>query len=71
MSRYDVVIIGSGMGGLACGAILSKEGMRVCVVEKTAPPAAVCSRSAAADAHSTRASTTWEASARGRPCTST
>ena len=34
MSRYDVVIIGSGMGGLACGTILSKEGMKVCVVEK-------------------------------------
>lgn len=33
---YDVVIIGSGMGGLTCGAILAKEGMHVCVVEKSA-----------------------------------
>ena len=31
---YDVVIIGSGMGGLTCGTILAAEGMRVCVVEK-------------------------------------
>ncbi len=34
MSNYDVVIVGSGLGGLACGCILSKEGLNVCVVEK-------------------------------------
>ncbi|MEF9987301.1 MAG: NAD(P)/FAD-dependent oxidoreductase [Bacteroidales bacterium] len=34
MKRYDVVIIGSGLGGLECAAILSKEGMSVCVLEK-------------------------------------
>lgn len=34
MARYDVVIIGSGLGGLLCGYILSKEGMSVCVLEK-------------------------------------
>ncbi|MBT1699709.1 NAD(P)/FAD-dependent oxidoreductase [Fulvivirgaceae bacterium PWU4] len=34
MMRYDVVIIGSGLGGLACGAILAKEGYQVCVLEK-------------------------------------
>lgn len=33
-STYDVVIIGSGLGGLVCGAILAKEGKRVCVLEK-------------------------------------
>lgn len=32
--EYDVVIIGSGMGGLACASILSKEGYSVCVLEK-------------------------------------
>lgn len=32
--RYDVVIIGSGLGGLACGAILAREGYQVCVLEK-------------------------------------
>ncbi len=31
---FDVVIIGSGLGGLLCGAILSKNGFRVCVLEK-------------------------------------
>lgn len=34
MHNYDVVIIGSGLGGLTCGAILSKNGYRVCVLEK-------------------------------------
>ena len=34
MSKYDIIIIGSGLGGLECGAILSKEGFNVCVVEK-------------------------------------
>jgi all-trans-retinol 13,14-reductase len=32
--KYDAVIVGSGLGGLLCGAILSKEGYRVCVIEK-------------------------------------
>ncbi len=31
---YDVVIIGSGLGGLECATILSKHGYRVCVLEK-------------------------------------
>ncbi|MGD0710682.1 MAG: NAD(P)-binding protein [Bacteroidales bacterium] len=31
---YDIVIVGSGLGGLLCGYILSKEGYRVCIVEK-------------------------------------
>jgi all-trans-retinol 13,14-reductase len=34
MEQFDVLIIGSGMGGLVCGAFLSKEGYKVCVVEK-------------------------------------
>lgn len=32
--KYDVVIIGSGLGGLACAFFLSKFGYRVCVLEK-------------------------------------
>lgn len=32
--KHDVVIIGSGIGGLECGAFLSKEGYDVCVIEK-------------------------------------
>lgn len=34
MSKYDVVIIGAGLGGLLCGNILSREGFSVCVLEK-------------------------------------
>ncbi|MFP4023386.1 MAG: phytoene desaturase family protein [Thiohalospira sp.] len=34
MPKYDVVIIGSGLGGLVCGNILSKEGKKVCILEK-------------------------------------
>ena len=34
MQKYDVIIIGSGIGGLVCGNILSLEGMCVCVLEK-------------------------------------
>ncbi|MBN2165437.1 MAG: NAD(P)/FAD-dependent oxidoreductase [Marinilabiliaceae bacterium] len=33
-NRYDIVIIGSGLGGLACGSILSRKGYKVCVLEK-------------------------------------
>jgi len=32
--KYDIVIIGSGLGGLECGAILSEEGYQVIVLEK-------------------------------------
>ena len=36
--RYDVVIIGSGLGGLMCGSLLSREGMRVLILERQAHP---------------------------------
>lgn len=32
--KYDVVVIGAGLGGLECGYILSKKGLKVCIVEK-------------------------------------
>ncbi len=34
MEKYDIVVIGSGMGGLVCADILSREGYTVCVIEK-------------------------------------
>jgi all-trans-retinol 13,14-reductase len=34
MKKFDVLIIGSGMGGLICGNILGREGYTVCIVEK-------------------------------------
>lgn len=33
-SHYDTIIVGSGMGGLATGAILAKEGQKVLVLER-------------------------------------
>jgi all-trans-retinol 13,14-reductase len=33
-NKYDIVIIGSGLGGLCSAYILSKEGYNVCVLEK-------------------------------------
>jgi all-trans-retinol 13,14-reductase len=34
MGKYDVVIAGSGLGGLVCGYILSKHGFKVIILEK-------------------------------------
>ncbi len=34
MNKYDVIIIGGGLGGLTSAAILSKEGLKVCVLEQ-------------------------------------
>lgn len=36
MNNFDIVIVGSGLGGLLCGYTLSKEGYNVCVLEKNA-----------------------------------
>lgn len=36
--KYDVIIIGSGLGGLACAHILSKAGKSVLVLEKEVQP---------------------------------
>jgi len=38
MKKFDVLIVGTGMGGLVCGNILSKEGYQVCMVEKNKQP---------------------------------
>jgi all-trans-retinol 13,14-reductase len=34
MKKFDVLIIGTGMGGLVCGNILSRQGYSVCMIEK-------------------------------------
>ena len=35
-NQYDILIIGSGLGGLVCAYILSKNGYKVAVLEKNA-----------------------------------
>jgi len=37
-ARYDVIIIGAGIGGLTCGAALAKAGKKVLVCERHAKP---------------------------------
>ena len=34
MAEYDAVVVGSGINGLACGALLAKSGWSVCVLER-------------------------------------
>ena len=34
MKQYDAIIIGGGLGGLVTAAMLSKEGLHVCVLEQ-------------------------------------
>lgn len=34
MDKYDIIILGTGLGGLECGAILSREGYKVLLLEK-------------------------------------
>jgi prolycopene isomerase len=40
--RYDVTVIGAGMGGLACGTLLAKEGLRVLICEQSSKPGGYC-----------------------------
>ena len=35
---HDVVIIGSGLGGLICASLLAREGKRVVVLERQSQP---------------------------------
>jgi all-trans-retinol 13,14-reductase len=40
--KYDVIVIGAGMGGLTCGAFLAKEGLSVLVAEQHSEPGGCC-----------------------------
>ncbi len=41
-NEYDVIIIGSGLGGLSCAAILAKNGYKVAVFERHHTPGGYC-----------------------------
>ncbi|MEX2703979.1 MAG: NAD(P)-binding protein, partial [Candidatus Freyrarchaeum guaymaensis] len=32
--KWDVVVVGSGFGGLTCGALLARDGLRVLLLER-------------------------------------
>lgn len=40
--KYDVVIIGAGIGGLTCGALLAKNGFKTLVIEQHSIPGGYC-----------------------------
>lgn len=40
--KYDVIIIGAGIGGLICGCYLAKSGIKVLIVEKNNKPGGYC-----------------------------
>lgn len=42
MDKYDVAIVGGGIGGLVCGAYLAKAGLKVCIIEKNAKIGGYC-----------------------------
>jgi all-trans-retinol 13,14-reductase len=41
-TTYDAVIIGAGMGGLSCGLLLAKEGLRVLICEQSSKAGGYC-----------------------------
>ena len=42
-NKYDIVIIGAGVGGLACGCYLAKSGFKVLILEQLNKPGGYCS----------------------------
>jgi prolycopene isomerase len=36
--KYDAIIIGAGLGGLSCAALLTRQGFRPIVIEKNSKP---------------------------------
>ena len=39
---YDVIVIGAGIGGLTCGALLAKNGFKTLVLEQHTVPGGYC-----------------------------
>ena len=47
--RYEVIVIGTGIGGLAAASILAHEGLDVLVLERSSQPGGCCSSFSVAD----------------------
>ena len=41
-NKYDVIIIGAGIGGLVCGCYIAKKGLKVLIVEQNNIPGGYC-----------------------------
>lgn len=41
-TKYDAVIIGAGLGGLTCGALLAKSGLKTLIIEQHSIPGGYC-----------------------------
>ena len=41
-TKYDVIIIGAGLGGLTCGALLAKSGLKTLIIEQHSIPGGYC-----------------------------
>lgn len=41
-NNYDIIIIGSGIAGLVCGAYLTKNGKKILILEKNSIPGGLC-----------------------------
>jgi phytoene dehydrogenase-like protein len=41
-NRYDVIIIGAGIGGLVCGCYLARSGLKVLIIEQHDKPGGYC-----------------------------
>ena len=41
-NKYDVIIVGAGIGGLTCGCYLTQKGLSVLIVERGAKPGGYC-----------------------------
>jgi len=42
MEKYDVVIVGAGVGGLVCGCYLAKAGLKTAIIEQHDKPGGCC-----------------------------
>ncbi len=43
MNKYDVIVVGAGIGGLVCGSLLAKKGRKVLILEKNSNVGGYCS----------------------------